>query len=190
VVWRTGLSGVPPDSVRCTRSVQDWTRHSRVSEGALRYNSPYCPVCQRSNDYPAQRPTAKAADSDEQWRTVCAESEAHRTVHRTCPVWHQTVQCRKRTKASNGRLLSNPNGWVTWQHTRQCPVAHWTVRCAQRQQTSPTAIWWLVAINTPPHPPQHQASKHSEHRIQYKSNRLHSKTQSKRSIHSKSPNQL
>jgi 4-amino-4-deoxy-L-arabinose transferase-like glycosyltransferase len=30
-------------------------------------------------------------------------------------------------------------------------VAHRTVRCAHRQQPSPTAIWWLRAINTPNH---------------------------------------
>jgi transposase InsO family protein len=66
---------------------------------------------------------------------------------------------------ANGRLFSNPNGWVTWRRTGQCPVAHRTVRCAHRQQSSPTTIWWLRAINTP-QPPPHQASKHSEHCIQ------------------------
>jgi hypothetical protein len=48
LVWRTGLSGVPPDSVRCTRTVQRPTLHSRVSQRALRYNSPDCPVCHRT----------------------------------------------------------------------------------------------------------------------------------------------
>jgi hypothetical protein len=48
LIWRTGLSGVPPDSVRCTRTVQLRTRHLRVFEGALRYNSPDCPVCHRT----------------------------------------------------------------------------------------------------------------------------------------------
>jgi hypothetical protein len=46
-------------------------------------------------------------------------------------------------KASNGQKPPNPNGWVTW-------LAHRTVRCAHRQQPSPTAMWWLRAINTPP----------------------------------------
>jgi hypothetical protein len=31
-------------------------------------------------------------------RVRAAGSEVHRTVNRTCPVWHRTVQCRKRTK--------------------------------------------------------------------------------------------
>jgi hypothetical protein len=48
LVWRTGLSGVPPDSVRYTRTVQRPTRHPRVSTSALRYNSPDCPVCHRT----------------------------------------------------------------------------------------------------------------------------------------------
>jgi hypothetical protein len=52
-------------------------------------------------------------------------------------------------KASNGRLLQYPNGWVTW-------LAHRTVRCAHRQQPPPTACWWLRAINTP----NHHHSKH------------------------------
>jgi hypothetical protein len=33
-------------------------------------------------------------------------------------------------KASNGRLLPNPNSWMTW-------LAHRTVRCAHRQQPLP-----------------------------------------------------
>jgi hypothetical protein len=43
LVWRTGLSGVPPDSVRCTREDRPQTLHLRVSPGALRYNSSDCP---------------------------------------------------------------------------------------------------------------------------------------------------
>ena len=58
LAWRTGLSGVPPDSVRCTWVDRPQTLHLRVSPGALRYNSPDCPVChqtvrctKRSNGY-------------------------------------------------------------------------------------------------------------------------------------------
>jgi hypothetical protein len=47
LVWRTGLFGVPPDSVRCTRTVQLRTRHLQVSKAELRYNLPDCPVCHR-----------------------------------------------------------------------------------------------------------------------------------------------
>jgi hypothetical protein len=95
-------------------------------------------------------------------------------------------------KASNSRLLPDPNGWVTWRHTGQCQVAHWTVRCAHRQQPSPTAIWWLRAINTPNHhnlkhpsflkfpfntrastfTPRHKSKDQSLSKSQFHSNRL------------------
>jgi hypothetical protein len=52
------VSGVPPDSVRCTRVDRPQTLHLRVSPGALRYSSPNCPVwhqtvrcTKRSNGY-------------------------------------------------------------------------------------------------------------------------------------------
>jgi hypothetical protein len=38
-----------PDTVRCTRPGALRTVHSRDFRGALRYNSPDCPVSQRSN---------------------------------------------------------------------------------------------------------------------------------------------
>jgi hypothetical protein len=44
LVSRTGLSGVPSNSARCTRTVQSQTRHSRVPQGVLSYNSPECLV--------------------------------------------------------------------------------------------------------------------------------------------------
>jgi hypothetical protein len=106
LVWRTGLSGVPPDSVRCIRIVQVQTRHLRVSGAALRYNSPDCPVChrtircaKRSNGY------QRTVDCNGHLQTLqCADSsrrsqlEAHRTVNSTCPVRHRTVRCHKKTK--------------------------------------------------------------------------------------------
>jgi hypothetical protein len=58
--WHTGLSGVPPDSVRCTRAVQVSTSHSRKNEGALRYNSPDCPVSQRATVIQRHRSTLQS----------------------------------------------------------------------------------------------------------------------------------
>jgi hypothetical protein len=69
-VWRTGLSGVPSDSVRCTRGERLQTLHLRVSEAALRYNSPDCPVCQRSNGWAVQWSTPTVTCKREQ----CADS--------------------------------------------------------------------------------------------------------------------
>jgi hypothetical protein len=46
LVWRTGLSGVPPDSVRCTREINSELATFGFLGLPLRYNSPDCPVCQ------------------------------------------------------------------------------------------------------------------------------------------------
>jgi hypothetical protein len=57
-------------------------------------------------------------------------------------------------KASNGRLASNPNGWVTWRRTGQGTVPvrwHQIVWCAHRQQPPQRLPKWLGAINTPNH---------------------------------------
>jgi hypothetical protein len=43
------------------------------------------------------------------------ESEAHRTVNRTCPVPQED-------NGANDRLLPNPNGWVMWRRTGQPTV--------------------------------------------------------------------
>jgi hypothetical protein len=40
--------GLAHRTVRCTRTVQSQTRHSQVSQGALHYNSPDCPMCHRT----------------------------------------------------------------------------------------------------------------------------------------------
>jgi hypothetical protein len=93
---------------------------------------------------------------------------AHRIVNRTYPVHNRIVRwptCQKLQR-------SNPNGWLTW-------LAHRTVRCARRQQSSPTVIFVVGAINNP-QPPLFKAPNHSL-LIQYKSNTQHSKTQIKAS---------
>jgi hypothetical protein len=140
---------VPPDSVRCTRTIQLQTRHPRVSLGVLRYNSPDCPVCQRSNGSFAQRRLQKLKKQSYSAQTVRdraeQSSEAHRTVNSTCPVPLED-------KASNGRLRPNSNGWVTW-------LAHWTVRCAHRQQPLPNGFL-VVESYKYPQPPPLQPSKH------------------------------
>jgi hypothetical protein len=83
-------------------------------------------------------------------------------------------------RASNGQKLPNPNGWMTW-------LAHRTVRCAHRHQPSPTAMWWLRAINTLPTTttPSIQVSSTS-HSIQELVHSLLDTTQKNQSL-SKSP---
>jgi hypothetical protein len=51
LVWRTGLSGAPPDSVRCTREFQSELATFGNSRKPLRCVAPDCPVCQQSNGY-------------------------------------------------------------------------------------------------------------------------------------------
>jgi hypothetical protein len=74
--------------------------------------------------------------------------KAHRTVYRTCPVHHRTIQWPRRQKLQR----SNHNGRVTWLAHRtvsggapDCPVRHAT-------DSLPTATFGGWAINTPNHP--------------------------------------
>jgi hypothetical protein len=115
VDWRTGLSGVPPDSVRCIRTIQGSTSHSRENAGTLRYNSPDCPVSQRSNDY--LRATVDSDSGIVKRRSQSSESEGHRTVRCTT-----RLSVPQEDKGANGQLLQNPNGWVTWRRTGQRTV--------------------------------------------------------------------
>jgi hypothetical protein len=128
---------------------------------------PDCLVHSQSNDYFAQRSPAKAEDSEEQCATVRGRAEP---PIRGAP---DTAQCLSSAapdcpvpledKASNGQKFPNPNGWVTL-------LAHRTVRCAHRQQPNPNGCLVVEGYKYP------QPSKHSTYCIQYKSNRLHSKT--------------
>jgi hypothetical protein len=96
-------------------------------------------------------------------------------------------------KGSNGRPASNPNGCADVTCTRHCTVAvRWRTGLsgapiASRIQPTTRSGW--EAINTP-QPPHSLLSKCSEHYIQYKSKRLHSKTHSIDQILFKPPNQL
>jgi hypothetical protein len=120
----------------------------------------------------------KSWRSELQWRTVRIESES---LVRGAP---DTEQCLSgaapdcpmplEDKASNGQMLQNPNGWVTW-------LAHQTVSggapdCPVRPSTAACPNGCLVVEGYKyPQPPPLQPSKHSTHCIQYKSNRLLSK---------------
>jgi hypothetical protein len=150
LVWRTGLSGVPPDSVRFTREDRLKTLHLRVFQAHLRYNSLDCPVCHRTVRCTSgatatyvQRSTLQSEQYKSDVRADGQSGTGLSGVAPDCPVPHKD-------KASNGRPAPSPNRRMTWRHTGHCPVAHRTVRCAHRQQTSLTATFWMVAINTTP----------------------------------------
>jgi hypothetical protein len=105
---------------------------------------------------------------------------------------HRTVRCHKKTTTPTVDC-----SWtltVVWRcgasDSLQC-LSGGAQDCSVRPSTTALPNGHLVVEGYKyPQPPPHQANKHSEYCIQYKSNRLHSKTQSKRSIHSKSPNRL
>jgi hypothetical protein len=87
---------------------------------AYGYNSPDCPVSQRSAG-----PTVGCA--------ICARHVAEPTVrrgHRTVRCAPNSVRCANGSKAANGRLRQIRKEI----RTGQCPVVHRTVRCARRQK--------------------------------------------------------
>jgi hypothetical protein len=153
MVWRTGLSGVPPDSVRCTRE-----NHSELlnfensgSPSAIIHRTVRCAM--RSNGYSANGRLQKCTVYSEQCglhtQSQSRRQKAHRTVNSDCLVHHRTIRWLHMSELQR----SNPNGWVMW-------LAHQTVRCARRHTASPTATLVVGAINTP-QPPHFKASKFS-----------------------------
>jgi hypothetical protein len=147
LVGRTGLSGVPPDSVRCTRDRTGWTLHLRVSGEPLRYNSPDCPVghrtvrCASGTTAPAQRSTTTDTCKSATVRGQFAQSQS--SARRRTRQWTVPVRCgtglsgAPNCQSSNGRNRQNPNGWVTW-------LAHRTVSGAPIDKQPPQRlVWWL-----------------------------------------------
>jgi hypothetical protein len=146
-----------PDSVRCTRVNQlklftfgFLRRTSAIIDRTARCAIGATAIC-------AQRSTLQS----EQWNSEC-QSRSQRGTGLSggapdCPVPQED-------KASNGRPAPSPNGRMTWRRTGHYPVAHRTVPCALRQQTSPTARFWLVAINTTPtsHFKEWETKQHSK----------------------------
>jgi hypothetical protein len=137
LVWRTGLSDAPPDSVRCTRELNSelLTFGNSGSRSTIIYRTVRCKhrtvrCASGATATSRQRSSAKdikcATVRDSARRSQSTRQTTHRTVYRTCPVHHQTVRWPRRQKLQR----SNPNDRVTW-------LAHRTVRCAMRQQPPP-----------------------------------------------------
>jgi hypothetical protein len=135
-----GSPGLAHRTVRCAtrqcpvyQGIQLRTCHLREFWEPLRYNSPDCRVCQRSNGYTAPTVVCNATVKRYSARLRVQKSEqaqkAHRTVNRTCPMHHRTVRwpsCQKLQR-------SEPNGLVTWlahqtvsRGAPDCPVRHTT----------------------------------------------------------------
>jgi hypothetical protein len=77
------------------------------SLGALRYNSPDCPVCTGLYGEPAKQRLSvrqqSSAKANSVWQSQNREVRTHRTVRYS-----------KRTKGSNGQQLQSPMGALTW----------------------------------------------------------------------------
>jgi hypothetical protein len=153
LVWRIGLSGVPRDSVWCTRTVPQRTLHLRVSLAQLHYNSPDCPMCHRTvRCTSGATATSATVDCNRHLRTLQCVNSAHRSQssrQRRTGQWTVPVRCgtglsgATRRQSSNGRLRPNPNGWVMW-------LAHRTIRCAHRQQPLPNGCLVVEGYKYPP----------------------------------------
>jgi hypothetical protein len=104
--------------------------------------------------------------------------KAHRIVNSDCPVHHRTVRwpiCQKLQR-------SEPNGLVTWLAHTYCPVRHTTAASTNGHFGG----WGYKYLPTT----TLQCIQVFSHQTSYKSSRLHSKTQSKRSNPLPSPESL
>jgi hypothetical protein len=147
------VSGVPPDSVRCTRepnfelatfgnsgSRSAIIHRTVLCSTGLSYVAPDYPVRQRSNGYTALTVVCKnnkcATVRAYACRSQDGRQKAHRTVNNDCPVHHRTVRWPRSEKLQR----SNPNGRVTWLAHRtvsggtpDCPVRHATTASTNGQ---------------------------------------------------------
>jgi hypothetical protein len=147
LVWRTGLSGVPPDSVRCTRDSNSelLTFGNSGGRSAIIHRTVRCST--GLSGVPAEQRLLRTNGRLQNALNAlqCApESEqsqmAHRTMNSACPVHHWTVRCPRRQKLQQ----SESNGQVTWQAHRtvssgapDCPVRHATAAFTKR------LVWWV-----------------------------------------------
>jgi hypothetical protein len=109
VDWRT-------DIVRCTRTVQGSTSHSRENAGVLRYNSPDYLVCHRTIRWASRQRLSNAQRSTLTvgivQHSAQQKSEPQSQKAPDCPLWHRTVRCRKRTKLQRSIALQTLTvGW-------------------------------------------------------------------------------
>jgi hypothetical protein len=149
LVWYTGLSGVPPDSVRCTRDSNSELLtfgnsggRSAIIHRTVRWRTGLSGVPAEQRLLRANGRLQRALNA-----LQCApESEqsqmAHRTVNSACPVHHRTVRWPRRQKLQR----SESNGLVAWQAHRIVSGAPYDNSLHQ------TASLVVGAINTPNHP--------------------------------------
>jgi hypothetical protein len=140
-------------------------------------------VCQRSNGYTAPtvvcNGTVKVNSARLRAQKAEQRQKAHRTVNSDCLVHHRTVQWPTYQKLQR----SKPNNLVTWLAHRIVSggVPDCSVRHATKALTNGYFGGWGYKYSQPPTIHGIQVSAIC---IQYKSSRLHSKTQTRDQIHS------
>jgi hypothetical protein len=136
LVWRTGLSGVPTDSVRCTRepnfkllTFRNSGSHSAIIHRTVRCSTGLSGVPAEQRLLHANDRLQRAVNALQCAQKLEQSQKAHRTLYRTCPVHHRTVRWPRRQKLQQ----SESNGRVTWLAHRtvsggapDCPVRHAT----------------------------------------------------------------
>jgi hypothetical protein len=125
LAWHTGLSGGAPDSVRCARLADGELAALGKMTEAYGYNSPDCPMSQRS---PA--PTVGCAIRG---RRVARSNGRLGTPDCRCAP--DSVRCANRPQ---GPTVGAPDmeGDRALDSYSDCPVVHRTVRCTTRQKAS------------------------------------------------------
>jgi hypothetical protein len=144
-------------TVRCTRTLQLRTSHSREFQGALHHNSLDCPVCHRTvrcaiglSGEPAQQRLPACQRSPARMNSASQKSERRSQRAPDCPMQQDDI-------GSNGRPAPNPNGCADVARTGQCTV---TVRwrtglsgapIASRNQPTTRSGWEAINTLQPPH---------------------------------------
>jgi hypothetical protein len=140
LVWRTGLSGAPPDSVRCTRETQAPTHHLRENPEPARYNSPDCPVYTRQCPVLQRVAAPELACLGNSGRLLRYNSPDMSGVHRTVRcILGATATSRQRlpVTAFNARAARAESESPMPAHrtvNSACPVRHRTSRRAQMSE--------------------------------------------------------
>jgi hypothetical protein len=171
-----GSPGLAHRTVRCTREFQSELATFGNLGRPLRYNSPDCSVCQRSNGYFAPTIVCRGTVKVNSARLRAQKSEQRQKTHRT--VWWPTCQKLQ---------WSEPNDLVTWLAHRtvsggatDCPVRHTT-----EALTNGSFGGWGYKSPQPPHFNGSKLSAFKPH-----TRGLHSKTQTKRSNPLPSPKSI
>jgi hypothetical protein len=136
MVWRTGQSGVPPDSVRCNRDSNSelLTFENSGSYSAIIHRTVRCASGATATS--RQRSSAEGIKCATVRARVRVESDGAPDSEQCLSGAPLDFSMAQKTEAPTvgiqrfGDVAGAPDS-VRWR-TRQCPVAHRTVRCAMR----------------------------------------------------------